>query len=131
MAELSYVQDAEPITSKAWFVIHKEDDYGEIVFAESRGRAIYKSEAYQEGDFTDIRATRLPKMDGKPNTDLNAYLAGLLVFCKGHCEEIAADWENGGDPFFDENGRAFCSDCWKARPLMLQMAIEKARGGER
>lgn len=115
MPKLSYVQDAEPTVPKAWFIIHKEDDYGEIVFADTRGKAIYKSEAYGEGDFTNIRATRLPKMDGKPNTDENCYLAGLQVFCKGSCEEIAADWDNGGDPFFDEKGRAWCSSCWKSK----------------
>lgn len=100
---------------KAYFVINRQSDEGEVIFAETRGKAIYKSEAYREGDFTDIRAIRLPKMDGKLLTDENLYLAGLQIFCKGPCEEIAADWENGGDPFFNEKGQAFCSDCWKGK----------------
>lgn len=102
-------------TLKAYFVIHKECDEGEIIHAPTRGKAIYLSEAYMDGDFTDIRATRLPKMDGKPLTDENIYLAGLIVSCNGYCYGPAADWENGGDPFFDEKGRAWCSTCWNAK----------------
>jgi hypothetical protein len=102
---------------KAFFVINKHDDSGEVVFAETRGNAIYKSEVYIESDYTDIRATRLPKMDDKPLTDENIYLAGLIVSCNGHCYGPAADWENGGDPFFDEKGRAWCSDCWKDKQV--------------
>lgn len=98
---------------KAWFVINRQCDEGEVIHAPTKGKAIYNSEAYREGDFIDIRATRLPKMDDKPLTDENMYMAGLQVFCKGSCGEIAADWKNGNDPFFDEKGRAFCSDCWQ------------------
>lgn len=95
---------------KAWFIQHFEDiEIGtEIVHALTRGQAIAKSELYRFGciEFTELRATRLPKMDGKPVTDENAYLAGLMVQCRT-CGSWA-EGEDGGDPLFDEKGDAYC-----------------------
>ncbi|MFD1450850.1 hypothetical protein [Oceanobacillus sojae] len=44
---------------KAWHVQDTQGEEQEIIFAETRGKAIVSSEAYSfEGDYTRVRATR-------------------------------------------------------------------------
>lgn len=55
---------------KAWKVEdpYCSEGYCEVVFAETRGKAILHSEAYgMSGEYTDMRATRLKVLDDKEN----------------------------------------------------------------
>lgn len=98
---------------KSYYVtIDNEEDTAEIVFAETPGKAKQKTEAYHDVDFTSLRARRLPGLDGKELTDQNIYLYGRFFVCCRECEGIA-EGEDGGDPYFDEKGRAYC---WYHRP---------------
>lgn len=104
---------------KAWFIQDKNGDSdNEIIHAETRGKAIYKSEMYHDMDFTEIRVTRLPGMDGKPVTDKNIFLAGLVVFCSS-CEAFAMD-EDGGDPLFDDKENAYCYRCFPVKEELIK-----------
>lgn len=53
---------------KAWHVQDNNAEKQEIIFAETRGKAIVKSEAYSfEGDYTRVRAKRAEYADGLEN----------------------------------------------------------------
>ncbi len=65
------------ITLKCYYVHNKVEPFGEFIFAETRGKAIYQSEAYWEAfDWLAIRAVRVPELDGKEITKENVEAAG-------------------------------------------------------
>lgn len=69
------MSDAE---TKCWFVQCKSEDFGDFVFAETRAKAIYQSEAYGDTlDWVAIRAIRVPKLDGKEISKANVEAAGF------------------------------------------------------
>jgi hypothetical protein len=64
---------------KCWGVYYAGDDLVEFVFASSRGKAIYESEKYRDcGDWRQMRARRVPAMDGKEITRENIEAAGFF-----------------------------------------------------
>lgn len=66
---------------KAWSVndIRSDENYIEVVFAESRGKAILASEAFGEsGEYTDMRAKRLKVLDDKENMPVNERMRILI-----------------------------------------------------
>lgn len=66
---------------KCWYVHHKDDEFGDFIFAETRAKAIYKSEAYQDSlDWVLIRAVRVPALDNKKITRENVEAAGYVWF---------------------------------------------------
>lgn len=48
---------------KAWIVNEPNEDMAEVVFAETRGKAIRASEYYEGYDYTRFRARRAPQFD--------------------------------------------------------------------
>lgn len=64
---------------KCWYVHCKDDHFGDFVFAETRSKAIYASEAYWDTmDWVAIRAVRTPKLDDKKLTKENVEAAGFI-----------------------------------------------------
>lgn len=49
---------------KAWHTQDTQGEYQEIIYAETRGKAIMKSEALYWDDYTNVRATRAKYADG-------------------------------------------------------------------
>lgn len=108
------------MTLKAYYVTPLDqyqdntEPYADVVHAKTRGQAKAKAWFYREGDldFTQIKATRLPAMDGREITDRNLVTyAGFYCYCRG-CHALA-EGPDGGDPWFDEQGRAFCWRCFQ------------------
>lgn len=63
---------------KCWFVHDKSDYFGEFIFAETRGKAIYKSDVYWDvNEWVAIRAVRASLLDGKEITRENVEAAGF------------------------------------------------------
>jgi len=63
---------------RCWFVHCKSDYFGQFVFAQTRAKAIYKSDAYWDTlDWVAIRAIRVPLLDGKEINRENVEAAGF------------------------------------------------------
>lgn len=66
---------------KAWHVQDIKAEKQEIIFAETRGKAIVKSEAYSfEGDYTRVREKRAKYADGLEN-DYEKLLQVMIDNC--------------------------------------------------
>ena len=64
--------------TKCWFVHCKFEDLGEFIFAQTRGKAIYQSEAYRDTqEWVGIRAVRVPLLDDKEISRENVEAAGF------------------------------------------------------
>lgn len=64
---------------KCWGVCCLGDDWEELIHALTRGQAISRSEKYFDcGDWTQMRARRVPEMDGLRINQENIEAAGLL-----------------------------------------------------
>lgn len=115
--DLQEIRMGNEITTKAWYVTLRNNPNGsdgaDVVHAATRGKAITVSQLYfEDGDFLGLRAVRLPGMDGKKVTDENLYTYGHLMVACRVCEGYAHG-QDGGDPYFDKKGRAYC---WEHRP---------------
>ena len=64
---------------KAWIVYYYDNEWCDLVHAETRGKACaYIRDVIDTGlDFIDFRAVRLPGLDNKPITYENAVEAGF------------------------------------------------------
>ena len=63
---------------KCWWVHHKDSCFGEFIHAETRAKAIYVSEVYQDAlVWVTIRAMRMPKLDNKEINEENVTAAGF------------------------------------------------------
>lgn len=94
---------------KAWIVwdTYREGEVLDWVLAETAGKAKAKSELYGEVNYVELRCRRVPALDGGPLTDERIWKAGdgrWLVRCS---ECYLLIWDN---PFFNENGTAFCDE---------------------
>lgn len=97
-------------TRKAYHVFDVNGEIHEIVFAETRGKAIYGSWAYAEyGDWTCVRARRAPEFDSYADAKSipdEAYLAaGWSLECPGCWRRI---WQENA---VIVNGVAYCDQC--------------------
>lgn len=64
---------------KCWLVYELGSDFGEFIFAETRGKAIYRSDVYWDTlDWVAIRAVRVPELDDKKLTQENVEAAGFV-----------------------------------------------------
>jgi hypothetical protein len=85
---------------KAWFVTPKDEDYGYLIHAETRGKAIYQALKYAEyfhcdrTEFTHLQARRFPKMDDKRITFHNALAAGIEMRSEDGDKITPNDFEN-------------------------------------
>lgn len=115
---------------KAWLVEYIEDSYeeggSEIVFAETREQAKYKSELYGEYLWVEIRATRYTKFDNPEGkmTDRLYLQNGWVVLCDC-CDEPIYNVDE--DTRFDSADRAYCSqECLSKREAKKRrMKIDK------
>lgn len=105
-------------TTKAWRVCPRgyrwgDDDLQDVLHAPNRSEAIMKSWLYRDGDFEfiELKALREPKMDGLELTDRNFVAHGYFVHCANDFCDHVAEGPDGGDPLFDEQGRAWCWEC--------------------
>lgn len=100
---------------KAWHISADGAEYEEVVLADTRGQAIYRSTIYLEGhySFTEIRAKRYPKFDGDiPPTPKQLHDDGWRFECAGCGTPIHRDYENLGAFVY---GRPNCSLCIRDR----------------
>ena len=84
---------------KAWVVLDKECDegYQEYVFADTRGEAILKSEAFGDsGVFINMRARRLKCLDNKEHLPENEKKRILI-------REESWWWNIGNDTITEDN----------------------------
>lgn len=84
---------------KAWSVEDKHCDEGylEVVFAESRGKAILASEAYgMSGVYTDMRAKRLKVLDNQEDMPENLKTRILI-------KEEGCHWDIGNVRIDEDN----------------------------
>ena len=89
-AERNMEREKPPL--KAWLIDCKYNDYEDyclFVHAETRGKAKYRAKvvdpgtAYLDMDWVDIRATRVPALDGKPFTLSNVQSEGYWLEFEG------------------------------------------------
>lgn len=96
---------------KAWHVQDTDGEMQEVVFAEKRSEAIYKSEAYRWTDYINVRVKRAKYADGLENEPKDKILQVLLDngwwFECGNCFTHVTD----EDSFFIQNGHVFCEKC--------------------
>lgn len=99
---------------KAWHTQDTQCEYQEIIFAETRGKAIVKSEAYSfEGDYTKVRATRASYADGLEDSFeelLQAQLDnGWWIECSDCPTQVTEE-----DEYELKYNAVFCEKCSKA-----------------
>lgn len=96
---------------KAWHTSDPDGENQEIIFEETRGKAIMKSEAYSStGDFTKVRAVRADYVDGMEN-DYEKMLQALIdngwwVEC-GVCSKTLDE----NDKYVIKNKNVYCAVC--------------------
>jgi hypothetical protein len=94
---------------KAYHVFDVDGEIHEVIFAETRGKAIRKSEAYfATGDWTAVRARRAPEFDpyfDKPIPDEVYLKAGWSLECPRYYKPVTED-----DALLVEDV-AYCEDC--------------------
>lgn len=73
---------------KTWLVSPYGDDWVSIVHANTRGQARMKGAAIDLLDFIDMRATRLPKLDGKLITREAMIEAGWPEEIEGYALDV-------------------------------------------
>lgn len=97
---------------KAWIVTLKDSDEYEFVLAETRGQAKYRSHAISWGDWTELRARRIPELDGIEHpTDWDWYdRTSRYAYTCTSCGEYLDT--SGDDLFvFSEDGWIYHESC--------------------
>lgn len=107
--------------AKCYYVYDKNDgyEYNEFVWAETKGKAKYKSHLSSDIDWTDLKVKRVPKLDNTPYpTDKQFFEAGFWVSCNWcHKDGI---WE----PVFNNEDDSFCDEvCLSAWRVMRQKGL--------
>lgn len=99
---------------KAWHVSDRDADLQEIVFADKRHEAIYKSEVYRWCGYTDVRIKRAPYADGLENEPKKLKQAmlenGWWFECK-NCREIVTIDDIDIEDNITVEGDVFCNCC--------------------
>lgn len=100
----------------------EEEEFSEIVFAATRGKAIYQSETYHGClEFTAVKATRATQFDQYAELgrvpDKAMIEAGWWLECQGCYRHLTAEMEDDdGNPvevYYAPDGTAYCSEgCW-------------------
>ncbi len=99
---------------KAWHVQDTQGERQEIIFAETRGKAITQSEAYSwDGEYTEVRATRAEYADGLEG-DYEQLLQAKLdncwwIECSDCNYPVTED-----DDYEIKHQAVFCKKCSKA-----------------
>lgn len=97
---------------KAWHTQTSDGEHQQIVFAETRGQAVQKSEAYGWTDYTDVRATRANYADGYENVKEKQFRTmqlqnGWWFECRGCSIGVTEE-----DRYIvDEKGFVYCGIC--------------------
>lgn len=110
---------------RAWQVSPSDNEYAEVIFAESRAKAIYQSETYAGyADWTNCKARRIPEFDQYAETGhvpAKAMIdAGWEMECLGCYRMLRQEMEdsegNITEPWYSPNGNAYCNeDCYQRR----------------
>jgi hypothetical protein len=104
----------EPHPFKAWWVYERHGDLGELVHADTRGKAILNSSIYHDSgyDFIVFGAKRKPEFDGIQPTDKMYLEKGYYpVECTKCYKELNMEDVEDGLAFFDEKEQVWCKNC--------------------
>ena len=81
---------------KAWAVRHKDnDEYIDIVLAETRNKARKAIPEYEQFEYLNYRATRVPGADNAKEITPKTYIENGFGFMCSNCERMLTAFDNG------------------------------------